>query len=114
MTHYPYNNDTFPNTIKFQIYLITVHISLRFSKVSFGNIHFTFFLSSSYGRVTFFLATFFTHLCLLTYQLIFCGSSCCDRGKAKSTPSPKTDVWTSDWSLTIYGHGALTCKECDN
>ena len=26
--------------------------------------------------------------------------SCCDRGKTKSTPSPKTEVWTLDWSLT--------------
>ena len=26
---------------------------------------------------------------------------CCDRGKTKSTPSPKTEVWTLDWSLTI-------------
>ena len=26
---------------------------------------------------------------------------CCDRGKTKSTPSPKTEVWTLDQSLTI-------------
>ena len=29
-----------------------------------------------------------------------CSSSCCDRGKTKSAPSPKTEVWTLDWSLT--------------
>ena len=29
-----------------------------------------------------------------------CSCSCCDRGKTKSTPSPKTAVWTLDWSLT--------------
>ena len=27
--------------------------------------------------------------------------SCCDRGKTKSTPSPKTEGWTWDWILTI-------------
>ena len=25
---------------------------------------------------------------------------CCDRGKTKSTPSPKTENWPLDWSLT--------------
>ena len=37
-------------------------------------------------------------------QLDFGGGSsccCCDRGKTKSTPSPKTEVLTWDWSLTI-------------
>ena len=29
-----------------------------------------------------------------------CCSFCCDRGKIKSTPSPKTEVGTLDWSLT--------------
>ena len=29
-----------------------------------------------------------------------CCCCCCDRGKTKSTPSPKTEVWTLDWSLT--------------
>ena len=29
-----------------------------------------------------------------------CYCSSCDRVK-KSTPSPKTEVWTLDWSLTI-------------
>ena len=28
-------------------------------------------------------------------------------GKTKSTPSPKTEVWTLDWSLTIF-----LCKKC--
>ena len=28
-----------------------------------------------------------------------CSSSCSDRGKTKSTPSPR--LWTLDWSLTI-------------
>ena len=28
-----------------------------------------------------------------------CCCSCCDRGKTKSTPSPKTDVWTLDLGL---------------
>ena len=40
--------------------------------------------------------------------IFWCGSSCscsycccsCDRGKTKSTPSPKSEVWTLDWSLT--------------
>ena len=27
-------------------------------------------------------------------------SSCCDSGKTKSTPSPKAEAWTLDWSLT--------------
>ena len=30
-----------------------------------------------------------------------CSCCCCDRGKTNSTPSPKTEVWTLDWSLTI-------------
>ena len=28
-----------------------------------------------------------------------CSCSCCDRGKTKSTPSPKTEVWTLDLGL---------------
>ena len=28
-----------------------------------------------------------------------CCCSCCDRGKTKSTPSPKTEVWTLDLGL---------------
>ena len=27
--------------------------------------------------------------------------SCCDRGETKSTPSPKTDVWTLDLRLEL-------------
>ena len=32
---------------------------------------------------------------------------CCDRGKTKSTPSPKTEVWTLDWSLTIISYFSI-------
>ena len=27
-------------------------------------------------------------------------SCCCDRGNTNLSPSPKTEVWTFDWSLT--------------
>ena len=40
-----------------------------------------------------------------------CSCSCCDRGKTKSTPCPKTEVWTLDWSLTKWfssGHDMLS------
>ena len=33
-----------------------------------------------------------------------CCCCSCDRGKTKSTVSPKTEVWTLDWSLTISGY----------
>ena len=45
---------------------------------------------------------------ILGYFLLInlCGSSCscfsCDKSKTKLTPSPKTEVWTLDWSLTKY------------
>ena len=32
-------------------------------------------------------------------HIFWCGSCSCDRGKTKSIPSPKTEVWTLDWSL---------------
>ena len=32
-----------------------------------------------------------------------CSSSCSDRGKTKSTPSPR--LWTLDWSLTKNSDG---------
>ena len=45
---------------------------------------------------------------LLHPLLINFGGGCCScyssswyRGKTKSTPTPKTEVWTLDWSLTI-------------
>ena len=30
-----------------------------------------------------------------------CCCCCCDRGKTKSTPSPKTEVWTLDLGLEL-------------
>ena len=41
--------------------------------------------------------------------IFWCGSCCsCDGGKIKSTPSPKTEVWTLDWSLTTIGTHVVT------
>ena len=47
-----------------------------------------------------------------------CFSSCCcfcfcDRGKTKSIPSPKTEVWTLDWSFTIIANTDLESTEKD-
>ena len=39
--------------------------------------------------------------------------SCCDRGKTKSIPSPKTEVWTLDWSFTIIANTDLESTEKD-
>ena len=39
-----------------------------------------------------------------------CSCCCCDRGKTKSTPSPKTEVWTLDWSLPIFYFTPLLCR----
>ena len=38
------------------------------------------------------------------FILVYFGEGCsssCERGKTKSTPSPR--LWTLDWSLTIMG-----------
>ena len=42
----------------------------------------------------------FFHLVDIGEGYSCCSSSPCDRGKTKSTPSPKTEVWALDWSLT--------------
>ena len=37
---------------------------------------------------------------------------CCDRGKTKSTPSPKTEVWTLDLGLE-FDKKVYMCGDCD-
>ena len=56
------------------------------------------------------LVVYMSNFTLLVHHLLIdfgkgscssCSSICSDRGKTKSTPSPKTEVGTLDWSLTI-------------
>ena len=53
------------------------------------------------------LVVYMSNFRLLVHPLLIdfgggssCSCSCCDRGKTYSTPSPKTEFWTLDWSLT--------------